>query len=287
MHSIDICRLLLLGAIWGGSFPFMRVLVPALGPMATADLRMLIAGASLVLYSRIIGFDIELKRFWKTYMIIGLVNSGLPFVLYSFAALHIPASYSVIFNATSPLFGAIFSVIWLGEALTFAKMVGLLLGLLGVALVSKAGPIDISPAFWRAVAACLGGAACYALAVIYIKRHAHLIKPMAVAAGGQLLMGVAMLPFLALAPPSGPFTPSVALNLLGLALLCSALAYTIYYRLIMNVGPTRALMVTYLMPAFGMVWGALFLDEAITWTMIAGCTLIVLGTALVIKTSTH
>ncbi|MBP1732722.1 MAG: protein of unknown function transrane [Deltaproteobacteria bacterium] len=230
MHPIDLTRLLVLGAIWGGSFPFIRVVAPALGPMATASLRMVIAGVALALYARIVRFDVEWRRFWKIYMIIGLVNSGLPFVLYSFAALHIPASYSV-----------------------------------------------------QALAACLAAAACYALAVIYIKKQAHLIKPMAVAAGGQLIIGVMMLPLLFFAPPPGPFTSSIALNLLGLALLCSALAYIIYYRLIMNVGPTQALMVTYLMPAFGMLWGALFLDEAITGAMIAGCALIVLGTALVVK----
>jgi len=283
MHPIDLTRLLVLGAIWGGSFPFIRVVAPALGPMATASLRMVIAGVALALYARIVRFDVEWRRFWKIYMIIGLVNSGLPFVLYSFAALHIPASYSVIFNATSPLFGAIFSAVWLGEAFTPVKALGLVLGLAGVALVSKAGPIDISPAFWQALAACLAAAACYALAVIYIKKQAHLIKPMAAAAGGQLIIGVMMLPLLFFAPPPGPFTSSIALNLLGLALLCSALAYIIYYRLIMNVGPTQALMVTYLMPAFGMLWGALFLDEAITGAMIAGCALIVLGTALVVK----
>jgi drug/metabolite transporter (DMT)-like permease len=283
VQSIDIVRLLVLAAIWGGSFPFTRVLAPVLGPMATATLRMLIAGVALALYARIVRFDLEWARFWKKYMIIGVVNSGVPFVLYSFAALHIPASYSVIFNATSPLFGAIFSAVWLGEAFTFVKAVGLLLGLTGVALVSKASPIDMSPAFWHAVAACLAAAACYALAVIYLKKQVHLIKPMAVAAGGQLLIGVVMLPLVFFAPPPGPFTPSIALNLLGLALLSSGFAYILYYRLIVNVGPTRALMVTYLMPAFGMLWGALFLDEAITWTMIAGCSLIVLGTTLVFK----
>lgn len=287
MHPIDIVRLLVLGAIWGGSFTFMRVLAPALGPVATADLRMLIAGVALVLYSRIVRFDVQLVRFWKTYMIIGLVNSALPFLFYSFAALHIPGSYSVIFNATSPLFGAIFSAVWLGETFTFAKVVGLLLGLMGVALVAKTGPVDTSPAFWQAVAACLAGAACYALVVIYIKKRAHLIKPMAAAAGGQLLMGMMMLPLLLIAPPPGPFTLATGANLLGLALLCSALAYTLYYRLVMNVGPTRALMVTYLMPVFGMLFGALFLDEAITRTMIYGCALIVLGTTMVIKRTKH
>ena len=96
-------------------------------------------------------------------------------------------------------------------------------------------------------------------------------------------MGLTMLPLVLFAPPPGQLTSSIALKMLALALLCSALAYTLYYRLVINVGPTRALMVTYLMPVFGMLWGALFLDEAITWMMICGCTLIVLGTGMVVR----
>jgi drug/metabolite transporter (DMT)-like permease len=111
MQASDLLRLISLSAIWGGSFIFMRILAPVLGPVVTADLRVLIAGVALMVYFWVIEFDAEWKRFWKQYLVIGVINSGLPFLLYSFAAVHIPASYSVILNSSSPLFGAIFSAI--------------------------------------------------------------------------------------------------------------------------------------------------------------------------------
>jgi len=113
MRPSDITRLLSLAAIWGGSFIFMRVLAPVLGPVVTADLRVLIAGIALIIYFRVIRFDAEWRIYWKKYLFIGAFNSALPFFLFSFAALHIPASYSVILNSTSPLFSAVFAASWL------------------------------------------------------------------------------------------------------------------------------------------------------------------------------
>src|SRR5512147_1158843 len=115
----------------------MRVLSPVLGAAATADLRLLIAGIIMLVYFAAIKFDCNWAQNWKHFIIIGVVNSSIPFFLYAFAALHIPASYSVIFNSTSPLFGAVFSAIWLNDRLTGRKVAGLLSGAAGVVLVSR------------------------------------------------------------------------------------------------------------------------------------------------------
>jgi drug/metabolite transporter (DMT)-like permease len=279
----DIGRLVSLAAIWGGSFIFIRVLAPVLGPILTAATRVLIGGAVLVLYCRATGYSADLSRFWRQYLAIGVFNSTLPFVLYAIAALHIPASYSVILNSTTPLFTALLSVPLLGERLTRAKVAGLLAGAAGVALVSKAGPVVPDLWFGTAVTACLAATLCYAVSSIYMKKHATGAKPLAIAGWSQLFAGLVLLPVVPFAPPPGAISPLIVANVLGLALVCSSIAYVLYYRLIADVGPTRALTVAFLMPVFGIVWGALFLDETITWPMIAGCALIVAGTGAVLR----
>ena len=283
MRQSDVGRLLALAASWGASFIFIRVLAPVLGPVLTVTTRVLIGGAVLVGYCRVIGFDTGLSRHWRQYVVIGVTNSTLPFMLFAFAALHLPASYSVILNSTSPLFTALLAVPLLGERLTRAKIAGLAAGAAGVVLVSRAGPVVPDLWFGAAVAACLGATLCYAASSIYMKKHAAGAKPLAIAAWSQIFAGLALLPLVPFAPPAGPITPLIAANVLGLALVCSSIAYVLYYRLIADIGPTRALTVAFVMPAFGMLWGALFLDETITLPMIAGCALIIGGTGAVLR----
>jgi drug/metabolite transporter (DMT)-like permease len=283
VRTEDIARLAALAAIWGASFIFFRVLAPVLGPVVTACARVLIAGAALLLYCRAIGFDTRLREYWREYLVVGIVNSAVPFVLFAYAALHIPASHSAILNSTAPLFGALLAPLVLGEPLTARKLAGLVAGMAGVALVSNAGPLVAESGFAWAVAACLVAALCYAIAAMYMKLRAAGAAPLAFAAWSQLFAGLALLPLIPVVPVRGEVTALVVAHLLALALLCSALAYLLYYRLIADVGPSRALTVTFLIPAFGMLWGALFLRETITLSMLAGCALIVGGTAAVLR----
>jgi drug/metabolite transporter (DMT)-like permease len=282
MKTADIVRLLALAAIWGGSFIFMRVLAPILGPVVTADLRVLIAGIALIIYFRLIKFDPEWRRFWVQYLLIGGINSALPFFLFSFAALHIPASLSVILNSTSPLFAAIFSAIWLGERLTPSKILGLVVGAAGVAFVVKIGVVPTDSMFVWAVAACTLAAVCYGVAATYIKKFAKGAKPMGIAGASQVMAGLLLIPAVPFAPIKGEVTLSVVGGVVVFALLCSAIAYLLYYRLIHDLGPTKALTVTFLMPVFGMIWGAMLLRETISLGMIAGTALIFVGTSLVL-----
>jgi drug/metabolite transporter (DMT)-like permease len=278
MRPADYTRLFILAAIWGGSFIFMRVLAPVLGPIATADFRVLIAGLVLAAWFRVIRFDAQWRQHWRHYAIIGAVNSAVPFVCFAFAALHLPAAYSAIINSLSPLFGALFGVWWLGERFTVAKLSGLALGVSGVALVAWRGGAPTGPMTLWAVLACVLATVCYGLAGVYLKKFAVGVKPLAIAGCSQLAAGALLLPGVAVQPPTGNFTPGIALNLLGLAVLCSAIAYILYYRLMADVGPTRALTVTFLVPGFGMLWAALFLGETITVPMLLGLALVVAGT---------
>jgi drug/metabolite transporter (DMT)-like permease len=280
LRRADLVRLLLLAAIWGGSFLFMRVLAPAIGPLWTASSRVLIAGLVLLAWFRWSGFVVPWRGNLRHYAIIGGVGSALPFSLFAFAALHLPAGLSAILNASAPLFGAVLGALFLGESLTPTKLTGLALGVLGVGLVSGVGGATLDAATTASILACLGAARCYSLAGVYLKKFAGHLAPRAIAAASQLCAGLMILPLTPLGPAPGALTPVVIGAALGLSLLCSALAYLLYYRLIADLGPTRALTVTFLIPAFGMLWGALLLGEAITATMLLGTASIIAGTLL-------
>lgn len=283
MKTIDLVRLFTLAAIWGGSFIFLRILSPVLGPILTTNLRLFIGGLVLCLYFAATGFDLEWKKNWKHYLIIGVINSAIPFSLFAYGALYLPASYEVILNSTSPMFGAVFSWLWLSDKMTLPKIGGLVLASAGVGMVVDLGSTHMNQNVLSAMIACLVAASCYALAGVYIKKFASHIKPLSFAGGCQLVAGLILIPLSLANPMPESVSLFIVLNVLGIALLCSAIAYLLYYQLIADVGPTKALTVTFLMPVFGMIWGALFLRETITVHMIVGTVLILAGTWFVVK----
>ena len=283
MKPADVVRLVILGALWGGSFIFMRVIAPVLGPVLTSGLRVFIGGAALLVYFQIIGFNANWRAHFRHYAVIGVLNSGVPFLLYAYAALHLPASLSAIFNSTAPLFGAVFGAIWLGDKLTGSRLVGLALGMIGVAVASWHPGVALAPGSVPAMAACLGATCCYGLAGTYMKKFARHVPSLGIAGCSQMLAGVLVLSFTPLSPMRSALTPEVAACLLALALLCSAVAFVLYFRLIADVGPAKALTVTFLIPVFGILWAVLFLGEKITVPMLVGCALIVLGTFVVVR----
>jgi len=279
----DIARLLALALIWSASFAFIRVLVPVLGPLWVAAARLLIAGVALVAWMHVLRVRAAVRPNLVAYAVAGVLNCAVPFVLFAYAALHLPSSYLVIVNATAPLFGAVVAAVALGERLTRVKMAGLCVGIVGVALVTRAVPVTADAHFFLAVVAGLGAALCYGLAAVWVKRRCVGLDPLAVAAWSPLLGGLMLLPFAVPSNVAGPLSATVAVDMLILGLVCSGVAYLLYFRLIRDIGPTRALTVTFLMPAFGMVWGAWFLDEAVTPGMIVGAMLIVGGTGAVLR----
>jgi drug/metabolite transporter (DMT)-like permease len=202
MRAGDVARLVVLAAIWGASFIFLRVAAPVLGPVLTALLRVLIAGIALLGYLQVRGLGYgNVGRYWREYLVIGVANSAIPFLLFSFAALYLPASYSAILNSATPLFGALLSTIWLAEPLTALKLIGLFAGAAGVALVSGAGPVVPDAMIGWAVAACLIAALCYAGAGIYVKKRLAGATPLAMATWSQIFAALAMLPLVPFAPP--------------------------------------------------------------------------------------
>jgi drug/metabolite transporter (DMT)-like permease len=283
MTAADGVRLVLLAAIWGGAFPFMRVAAPVFGPAWTAELRVLLGGLALLAWLRFVGYDAGLRRHTRAYLTIGAFGIALPFALYSFAAMHAPASLLSILNATAPMFGLAWSASFGDERLTLRKVAGLALGLGGVALIARpAGPAE-DALFAAAVAAALGACCAYGAVGVLVKRCAGGATPRGMAAGNQLAAALVLLPLLPLLPPPAAPTLLAVANLLALALLASAVAFPLYFRLIADLGATRALTVTYLIPLFGLFWGWLFLGEALPASALAGGALILAGTILVTR----
>ena len=284
MKTADGAELLALGALWGASFLFMRLGAAEFGPVVLATLRVGLASLALLPLLVWRGQGAALRTHWRAIAFVGVVNSALPFVLFSVAALAINAGLSAIFNATAPLWGALVAWAWLGERLNRSRVVGLAIGFAGVLWLGwdraslQAGKHGVSAVL--AIGACLLATLCYGFAVHYVRRRLPNVPPLALAAGSQVAAtAVLLLPAVWLWPRTPPSAVAWA-SAAALALLCSALAYLLYFRLIARLGATGAVSVTYLIPVFGLLWGALFLGERLTPTMLFGCAVVLLGTAL-------
>jgi drug/metabolite transporter (DMT)-like permease len=284
VRPADYARLVLLAAIWGGAFVFLRVAAPVLGPAWTAESRVLLGGLALLAWLRFTGFDPELRRHARFYLLIGAVNIAAPFALYSYAAMHAPASLLSIVNATAPIFGLAWSALLRDERVTLRKAAGLALGIAGVALiVQRPDGAATAPQPGPALAAALAACCCYGVTGVLMKRFSSGASPRGMAAGNQLAAALVLLPLLPFLPPLAAPTPVVIANVLALALLASGVAFLLYFRLIADVGATRALTVTYLIPLFGVLWGWMFLGETLPAAALAGGALILAGTALVTR----
>jgi drug/metabolite transporter (DMT)-like permease len=272
---------MLLGALWGGSFLFIRVAVPALGPFLLVELRVGLAAAALFLYALAAGSMPKIRGRWRSFLVLGFLNAAVPFSLISAAEIHLTASLAAILNATTVMFTAIVAAVWMGDALTARKAVGIVLGIVGVSVLVGWDPLPLSGAILLAVAAMLLASLSYALGATYAKRSFSGIPPLGMAIG-QLGGAVALLMPLALVsvPEDAPST-LVTLSMLGLAFLSTAVAYLIYFRLIENVGPTSTLTVTLLVPVFGLLFGVLLLDEPFGFGTLAGLGIILTSVVLI------
>lgn len=279
-----VFEFLLLSALWGSSFLFMHLSLPGFGALPAAAMRVGVAALFLLPILAASGQLRLLRQHWKPVLLVGALNSGLPFALYSFALLTLSTGLSAILNATTPMFGALVAWIWLKDRPDGSRIIGLIVGFTGVALLAsqkasfQAGPSGI-PSFW-AVLACLLACLCYGIAASYAKRFLGGIPPLVAATGSQI--GATL--FLALpafwmrpAQMPGPVAwTAVAVS----AVLCTGLAYILYFRIIEAAGPARALAVPFVVPVFAVFYGGLFLGEQITaWMVICGAV-IILGTAL-------
>jgi len=275
--------LLTLAALWGSSYLLTRVGAGEFGAWPFAEMRAGIAACLLLpLVAWRPGFS-SLRSHWRQVALIGLTQSALPTVLFGFASQFIPTGLSAILAATTPLFTAALSRVWLDERLGFSRLVGLGVGLVGVTWLVWGNVVPLASDrgnILLACAACLGAATLYSISAIYTRRRAAAVPPLVVAAGSQLAATLMLLvPAVWSWPARVPSAPAWgALGVLSVA--CTAVAYVIFYSLIARAGAARAVSVTYLLPGFGVLWGALFLHEPITLSLLIGCATVLVGTAL-------
>lgn len=271
---------LILAALWGSSFLFMRLGASEFGALTTAGLR--VGGAALCLLPLLVlqGQWPALRAHLLPALAVGVVNSALPFALLSWAVLSITTGLASILNATVPMFGAIVAWVWLGDRLSPTRTAGLLIGFAGiVALGWDQAEFRPGGTGW-AVLGCLAATLCYAIGASFTKRYLTRLPPLAAATGSQLGATIALaLPAWWWWPAATPSTRAWG-AVAALALLCTATAYWLYFRLIGSIGPARAVTVTYLIPVVAVGYGWLLLGEAVTPWMLGCGAVIVLGTAL-------
>ena len=282
----------LLAALWGSSFLFTHLAVVEFGALPTAAVRVAIAALFLLPMLLLRGHGPQLRQHWKAVFLVGLLNSGIPFACFAFALLYITTGLSSILNATVPLFGALVAWIWLKDRPDGSRILGLVIGFAGVALLAsdKAGlrPASSGSAggwieTWGpmlAIAACLLATLCYGISASYTKRYLGGLPSLVTATGSQIgaTLGLA-LPAMLFWPARTP-GPTAWLAIVFVGVACTGIAYILYFRLIESAGPSRALTVTFLIPVFALFYGGVFLGESITPWMIGCGAIVLLGTSL-------
>jgi drug/metabolite transporter (DMT)-like permease len=281
-----------LAAIWGASFLFMRIVAPVLGSMPTAFFRASIGLLGLLAIVWLMRVRWQFNGKLKHCLMLGVINAGIPSAMYCLAALVLPAGYSAIFNATTPMMGVLIGMLFFAEALTLSKAAGVAIGLFGVAVLTRTGPVAFDLDLLLGAAACLVATACYGVAGFLTRRWIgqqggldNRLTALASLAGASLFLLPLFGGSLWLQPPASWGGLEVWLSLAGLGLLCTALAYVLYFRLLSDIGPIKASTTTFLIPPFGVLWGALLLDEPLSWAYLYGGVLIAIALWLVVRTS--
>ena len=284
MQAYDAGRWLLLATLWSLQFLFLRLAVPVFGTAPVAESRAFFA--ALFLLPWVVWFAREriapLEN-WKDYLTIGLANNVLPFFCFNFAATVLPAGYLAIINGLVAPWTAVFAAWILGEPLGARRAIGFALGIAGVALIVNLGPVELSPGVFLAALASVAGAALWGWAGVLIKQRTGRLPPMSIAAGSVAFSAVMMAPLWTLTPPPSTWTLEATAAAVAVGLFCTGLAYLPFFTLIRDIGPARTLTVGLAVPVLGVLWGWLFLGEAVTAAMLTGAALVLAALALVLK----
>jgi len=280
MDTASVGRLLLLAAIWGGSFLFMRVAVPVLGPTQLIAYRVSLAALFLAGVALLRQRRLAVRAHWRHYLILGAFNSAVPFLLFAFAAQTLSASLLSILNATAPIFAALIASLR-SRTLPARKIaMGLALGVTGVAVLASFDAVMLQPGASLALVAGLAASLSYGVASTYAKSVRN-VDPFANAHGSMWAATLLIVPAMPFFPAHATPGVGVIAAVLGLGVICSGVAYLLYFRLIADLGAASALTVTFLIPVFGVLWGSVFLGEHVGWYTVAGSLIVVVGTALV------
>jgi drug/metabolite transporter (DMT)-like permease len=279
-----IPEFVLLAAIWGASFLFTRIGTVEFGVWATAGLRVLIATLFLLPILLIRGHSQSLREHWKLVLLVGLTNSAIPFVCFSFALQSITVGLSSLLNATVPLFGAVIAWVWLSDRPSGSRMLGLAIGFLGVAMLAwdkasfKPDASGLSSGW--GVLACLFACICYGISASFTKKFLGGLPSLVSSTGSQLGAALALLPLTIFYWPSQAVSMKAWGAVVTLGVVCTGFAYILFFRLIERAGPAKALSVTFAIPVFAVLYGVILLGETVTPWMVGCGLVIVLGTTL-------
>ena len=292
MNPVNIVQLLVLAALWGGSFLFIRVGVSDFGVAPLMALRVGIGALFLLAVLMMRGsargsLQTMRKHAWPLF-VVGILNSAAPFCLFAYAEITLSAGVTSVINATTPLWGAIVAFFWLKDRLTGLRVAGLAIGFVGVvALVwnqmdgGTSTGVPVTPAATAlAAAAALGATLLYGISASYTKRNLTGVDSLVVATGTMTAATVVLLPFALFWWPATPISAQSWEAAIALGVACTGIAYMLFFSLIASTGPARTISVTFVIPIFGILWGALFLSEHVSPGMIKACATILVGTAL-------
>lgn len=276
----DLIELLILSAIWGSSFLFLRIASPEFGPIFLIEMRVASGLAVLLPMCFLMGKFQELKQHWKMIFIVSLTNMAIPFCFFAYSALNMGAGLLSIFNATVPIFTAIIAFIVFRERLPKLGIAGLLVGFLGVVVLvfepSDSSGVTSQLAIPSALFACV----LYGIALNIVSHKLQGVSGIAITTGGLLFSTLLLLPMAIWERPEVMPTGSVWISVLALGIVCTGFGYILFYRLIAKIGSQQAIMTTYLIPIFSILWGNLFLAESITLFMVFGGMLVLMGVGM-------
>ena len=280
MNATSFAQLVTLGAIWGGAHALTRFSVPTLGPVLLVEARIVLAALMLSIVALYTTRPLKLKTQWRQIIVLGALNTAVPFFLSTYALTELNASVLSVLNATAPVFGAVIGALWLRDPLSARKIAGMLIGISGVTILlwtdlGSSRALDPLP-----VVAALGTACAYGFSSNYARRHAATLDHFNSAHGSLWVAALIIAPAAPFFPVSGAISIGVAAAVAALGVVCTGIAYLLYFRLIRDVGPASALTVAFLIPVFGVLWGVVFLGEPVTPALVGGGLLVISGTAL-------
>lgn len=281
MQTRHFLQLIALSALWGASFPLLRIASPALGPWLVAGLRCTLAAVVLTVLMLSLRERWPARAAWPRLAVLSLLTVVAPFVLFNWAALFIPAGYSAVLNATSPLFGVLGAAVAGEERLTARRLLGCAVGFAGVALLVQLGPVAVTLQVVLAALACITAAASYGFGAILMKRATMAHAPLPASAAVHVAASLILLLPMGIAAPSAHPTPGALIAVAVLGTITSGFMYWISMRLMREISASAATSAAFMIPLFGVSWGGLFLGEAVTASMLPGCVLVLAATTLI------
>ena len=281
----DISELIFLSAVWGSSFLFLRLTSPVFGPIFLIEMRVLSGLAVLLPLVLFLGKLAEFQKHWKMIATVSLMNMAIPFCFFAFSAVYIGAGLLSIINATVPIFSACVAYIVYKERLSRSRLLGLLIGFLGVVVLMFNPGESFGSSGWLAILSALMACLLYGVAINLTVNNLQGVSGLTITAGGLFVSSLVLLPFALWARPEVLPVGNIWWSVFALGIVCTGFGFVMFYRLIDRIGAGRAIMTTYLIPVFSILWGNIFLRESVTLIMVVGCILVLLGVGLTTKKS--